>query len=67
MHAIQTENYLNGKKLGDLETFQAALKLLDDELNPEQELLNPDAHYLKTVAQGLLYKVNKFYLYATEM
>jgi xanthine dehydrogenase/oxidase len=57
VHAVQTENYLNGKKLGDLDTFQSALKLLNEELNPEEELLKPDSDYLKTVAQGLLFKV----------
>jgi len=31
--------------------------VLEQELCPEEHLLNPDTDYLKTVAQGLLYKV----------
>jgi xanthine dehydrogenase/oxidase len=39
-------------------TFQGALKVLDQELCPEEHLLNPDSDYLKTVAQGLFYKAS---------
>ena len=46
-----------GKNLDDFETFQAALKLLSEELKPDEDLLNPDNEYLETVAQGLFYKV----------
>ena len=28
-----------------------------EELNAEEDWLNPDIHYLKSVAQGLIYKV----------
>ena len=31
--------------------------MLGNELNPQEDLLNPSVNYLKTVAQGLLYKV----------
>ena len=34
-----------------------------EELNAEEDWLNPDIHYLKSVAQGLIYKVGfLFYL-----
>ena len=49
-----------GKSVADESDFQSAVKLLDQELIPEEELLNPDGKYLKTVAQGLLYKVSHF-------
>lgn len=29
-----------------------------EELNPEDDWLNPDINYLKSVAQGLIYKVS---------
>jgi xanthine dehydrogenase/oxidase len=57
VHAIETENFLADKFLDDEMTFQNALKVLDQELCPEEHLLNPDSDYLKTVAQGLFYKV----------
>jgi len=41
--------------------FQGALKVLEEELQPEADLLNPDGSYLISVAQGLLYKVNFFH------
>lgn len=55
-HASKTEEFLSDKTI-DQDIFQASLKVLDQELNPEDVLLNPDVHYLKTVAQGLFYKV----------
>jgi xanthine dehydrogenase/oxidase len=48
---------LADKFLDDETTFQNALKVLDQELCPEEHLLNPNSDYLKTVAQGLFYKV----------
>lgn len=41
--------------------FQGALKVLEEELKPKADLLNPDGSYLISVAQGLLYKVNFFH------
>lgn len=57
IHAEKTERFLIGKRLDDAEEFQAALKVLDEELNPEEDLQGPGSDYLKTVAQGLFYKV----------
>lgn len=57
VHASETENLLANKFIDDEMTFQNALKVLDQELCPEENLLNPDSDYLKTVAQGLFYKV----------
>ncbi|XP_046441655.1 indole-3-acetaldehyde oxidase-like isoform X1 [Daphnia pulex] len=54
IHVTETENFLADKFL-DV-TFQNAQKVLDQELCPEEHLLNPDSDYLKTVAQGLFYK-----------
>ncbi len=58
MHARNTEEFLKGKSVSDQTVLQAALKILDAELVPdEDDLLAPSSAYRKTVAQGLLYKV----------
>lgn len=57
VHAEKTEEFLNGKCLDNEKDFQAALQILEGELNPEFGLMSPDEEYLKSVAQGLLYKV----------
>jgi len=56
IHAEKTEEFLENKHLNDGKEFQDALKILDEELNPESDYLNPDSEYLKSVAKGLLYK-----------
>lgn len=48
---------MSDKCLDDETVFQGALKVLEQELCPEEHLLNPDSDYLKRVAQGLFYKV----------
>ena len=66
IHAEKTENYFIGKNLEDVTDFQAGLKVLEEELQPEADLLNPDTSYLISVAQGLLYKViNLFYQFTS--
>ena len=66
IHAEKTEEFLNGKNLGDEKGLQEAMKVLEEdltasddweELNAEEDWLNPDIHYLRSVAQGLIYKV----------
>lgn len=61
IHAEKTEDYFIGKTLEDVMEFHGALKVLEEELQPEADLLNPDGSYLISVAQGLLYKVNFFH------
>jgi len=61
IHATKTEEFLTGKNIGDELEFQSAIKILDQELLPQKEWLNPDPSYLISVAQGLLYKVKLFF------
>lgn len=56
IHASETEHFLSDKCLDDEKIFQGALNVLEQELCPEEHLLNPDSDYLKCVAQGLFYK-----------
>lgn len=69
---MKTEEFLNGKNIGDEKGLQEVMKVLEEdltasddweELNAEEDWLNPDIHYLKSVAQGLTYKVNLFNLF----
>ena len=60
IHANKTEDFFANKSLDDL-LFQGALKVLNEELCPEEHLLNPNSNYLSTVAQGLLYKVRIYF------
>ncbi len=61
---------MNVNNLYDEKGFQEVLKVLEEdltanedweELNPEDDWLNPDINYLKSVAQGLIYKVSFLY------
>ena len=56
VHAVQTENFLDGKCLSDPMTLDGALKTLSEELNPHSDLLEAEPIYRKNLAQGLLYK-----------
>ena len=56
VHASKTEAYLNGKSLKDPDTLKGALKVLNDELKPHEEILEAAPGYRKNLAQGLLYK-----------
>ena len=56
VHAIKTENFLNGKCLNDPKTLDGALKTLSEELNPHPDLLEAEPIYRKNLALGLLYK-----------
>ena len=56
-HARKTEQFLSGKCVTDVTVLRSAMSILDQELNPEADLLAPDVSYRKSVAQGLLYKV----------
>ncbi|XP_043920190.1 xanthine dehydrogenase-like [Protopterus annectens] len=60
VHAVKTENYLQGKDITSEATLQGALATLDKEIIPDEK--NPlltSAQYRKNVALGLFYK---FYL-----
>ncbi|CAG2214889.1 XDH [Mytilus edulis] len=57
VHAVQTENYLQGKELNDVKVIQGALTTLASELNPDPNIdsVEPSAGYRKNVAIGFLY------------
>ena len=56
-HATKTEEFLTGKAVGDQKVLQGAVEVLERELAPNEDPLEPSIQYRKTVAQGLLYKV----------
>ncbi len=43
--------------MGDQKVLQGAVEVLERELAPNEDPLEPSIQYRKTVAQGLLYKV----------
>ncbi|XP_063399739.1 xanthine dehydrogenase/oxidase-like [Mytilus trossulus] len=57
VHAVQTENYLQGKELNDVKVIQGALTTLASELDPDPNIdsVEPSAGYRKNVAVGFLY------------
>jgi len=57
VHAINTENYLDGKDLFDVMTLQTALRILDTEVKPDQVLPDASAVFRKKLASALFYKV----------
>ena len=57
VHAVNTENYLDGKDLFDVTTLQTALRILDTEVKPNQVLPDASAIFRKKLASALFYKV----------
>jgi hypothetical protein len=57
VHAVNTENYLDGKDLFDVTTLQTALTILDAEVKPNQVLPDASAIFRKKLASALFYKV----------
>jgi len=55
-HAIKTEQYLENKTLSD-ESLKEALKILKNEIHPEQDVLLASPQYRRDLATSLLYKV----------
>ncbi|CAG2217137.1 XDH [Mytilus edulis] len=57
VHAVQTETYLQGKSLADINVIQGALTTLASELNPDPKIdaVEPSVGYRKNVAIGYLY------------
>jgi xanthine dehydrogenase/oxidase len=57
VHAVNTENYLDGKDLFDVMTLKTALRILDAEVKPDQVLPDASAIFRKKLASALFYKV----------
>jgi len=57
VHAVNTENYLDGKDLSDVMTLQTALRILDTEVKPDQVLPDASAIFRRKLASALFYKV----------
>jgi xanthine dehydrogenase/oxidase len=57
VHAVNTENYLDGKDLFDVTTLQTALRILDTEVKPDQVLPDASPIFRKKLASALFYKV----------
>ncbi|KXJ84190.1 hypothetical protein RP20_CCG013284 [Aedes albopictus] len=55
-HAEQTERFLTGKTLFSNDSLQAAIKSLNDELQPDWILPESSAEYRKNLAIALFYK-----------
>lgn len=56
-HASHTEDYLMGKILLDNKTLQSAIKILNEEIDPDRVLPDPSPKFRKTLAINLFYKV----------
>ncbi|XP_067007430.2 uncharacterized protein [Anabrus simplex] len=56
MHAVRTEEYLQGKQLFNGNVLKAALRTLHSELNPDHVLPDASADYRKGLAEALFYK-----------
>jgi xanthine dehydrogenase/oxidase len=63
VHAKQTENFLNGKKLNDQSVLLNAFKILSNELQPKYSPDLASIEYRKSLAISLLYK---FFLYVND-
>jgi hypothetical protein len=61
VHAVNTENYLDGKDLFDVVTLQTALRILDTEVKPDHVLPDASALFRKKLASALFYKVLQEY------
>lgn len=57
VHAVNTENFLDGKNLFDFKTLQTAMKILDAELKPDQVLPDASPTFRRRLASALFYKV----------
>lgn len=64
VHARATEKYIIGKKLFDDATIQEALKVLEDELKPDQVPTDANPVFRQQLAQNLFYKVTFHYFSA---
>lgn len=56
IHAKNTENYINGKNLLDLNTVKEACNILKSELKPDSDPNEPSAEYRVSLAVNLFYK-----------
>lgn len=56
MHVEQLETYLVGKNLYQNEVLEESLKILNDQLHPDNELLDAAPEYRRNLAISLFYK-----------
>ncbi|BFZ04907.1 hypothetical protein BsWGS_07946 [Bradybaena similaris] len=56
VHAVKTENFLLGRKLGDSSVLQGAISLLSEEIVPDDHLILASPDYRKSLAIGHFYK-----------
>ncbi|XP_049766804.1 uncharacterized protein LOC126100259 [Schistocerca cancellata] len=56
VHAAETERFLEGKNIFELDILQETLKILDSELTPSETPLEASPEYRKNLAEALLYK-----------
>lgn len=61
MHATNTEKYLVGKKLLDVDVVQKALSIMGEEVQPDYTLPDPKPEFRRKLAQALFYRVSHFY------
>ncbi|CAG7835136.1 unnamed protein product [Allacma fusca] len=57
VHATRTEDALTGADLADPNTLKKAIKMLDEEVEPDHHLPDSTPQYRKQLTQNLLYKV----------
>lgn len=58
MHATNTEKFLVGKKLLDVEVVQKALSIMGEEVQPDYTLPDPEPEFRRKLAQALFYRVS---------
>ena len=58
IHATNTESYLNGKSLKDLETLKGAMQSLQNEAVPEYDPVLASVEYRSHLVQAILYRVS---------
>lgn len=56
-HAYNTENYLVGKVLYDNTTIQGAIAMLNNEVKPDNNILDADPNVRRNMTITLFYKV----------
>ena len=58
IHASNTETFLNGKSLKNIQTLKGALESLKNEAIPENDPLLASTEYRAHLVQALFYRVN---------
>lgn len=63
IHATNTENYIKGKSLLDVNTLKEACTILNSELKPDNDPTEASAEYRVSLAVNLFYKVFTSFLH----